>query len=393
MDNKEIFYRHLAPTSPHPVGLEVAHAAGSIITTTDGRQYFDLIAGIGVANVGHRHPQVVAAIKEQLERHAHVMVYGEYIQQPVSALAARLTALLPATLDCVYLVNSGTEANEAAIKLAKRVTCRYKVVAFRGGYHGNTQGSLSVSGNEIKKQAFRPLIPGAVFLPFNEVASLDAIDSNTAAVIMEPIQGDAGVVIPDQAFLEAVRQRCTDSGALLIFDEVQTGIGRTGRLFAFEHYGVAPDILTLAKGLGGGLPIGAFVSSYQHMQQLAHNPMLGHITTFGGNPLCSAAATAVLDIVTTPGFLDEVEKKGALLEKLLQHRQVKAIRRKGLMLAIELESEGKVDKAISLALERGVIIYWFLSTRHCFRISPPLTITQHEIAAAADILQEVFDLL
>jgi acetylornithine/succinyldiaminopimelate/putrescine aminotransferase len=277
------------------------------------------------------------------------------------------------------------------MKLAKRITGKHKIIAFEKGYHSNTQGSMSVSGNQEKKQPFRPLIPGVSFIRFNSIADLEKISEEVAGVILEPIQGDAGVIIPSQEFMIALRERCTSTGAQLIFDEVQTGVGRTGKLFAFEHFDIIPDILTLAKGLGGGLPIGAFISSYDNMQLLAENPMLGHITTFGGNPVACASANAVLKIVSTPSLLSAVEEKGALFEKLLAHPEVKHIRRKGLMIAIELANETKVNKAIELAFKRGVIIYWFLSTRNAFRISPPLTISKKEIEASCKILLQIFD--
>jgi acetylornithine/N-succinyldiaminopimelate aminotransferase len=388
---QEKFLKYLAPTSPQPVLIEVATAKGCIITNTNGKAYYDLIAGIGVVSVGHNNSVVKQAIVNQLDKHAHVMVYGEYIQTPVNSLAARLANLLPAELSTSYLVNSGTEANEGAIKLAKRVTGRFRVIAFNDGYHGNTQGSMSISGNEARKRSYRPLIPGVTFIRFNELDDLQQIDRDIAAVIIEPIQGDAGVIIPSSKFMHALRNRCTATGAQLIFDEVQTGIGRTGKMFAFEHYNIVPDILTLAKGLGGGLPIGAFISSYDKMQLLAEKPMLGHITTFGGNPVTSAAADAVLGIVSQADFLAEVESKGALLEELLSHPAVRQIRRKGLMLAIELDNEEQVNRAVQLARNAGVLIYWFLSTRHSFRISPPLTITEEEIRKSCDILLKVFD--
>ena len=391
MTSKEIFFKHLAPTSRQPVLLEVASAAGTIITTTDGNQYYDLIAGIGVVSVGHNNEMIKQAVREQINKHAHVMVYGEYIQSSVTTLAKKLAATLPDSLSTSYLVNSGTEANEGAIKLAKRITGRHKLVAFDKGYHGNTQGSMSISGNETKKRGFRPLLPGVSFIRFNHIEDLALINEEVAGVIVEPIQGDAGVVIPSVAFMQALRDRCSAKGAQLIFDEVQTGIGRTSKMYAFEHYNVIPDILTLAKGLGGGLPIGAFISSHQNMQLLAENPMLGHITTFGGNPVSCSAASAVLEIIAKNGFLAEVDAKGALFEQLLQHKEVKAIRRKGLMIAVELGNEEKVNEAIKLALSQRVIIYWFLSTRNSFRISPPLTITEKEINAACKILLEVLD--
>ncbi len=390
MTSKEIFLNHLAPTSHHPVLLEVESANGIIITDTDGNNYYDLIAGIGVVSVGHNNPFINRAVVEQIQKHSHVMVYGEYIQTAVNSLAKNLASTLPESLATSYFVNSGTEANEGAIKLAKRITGRHKLVAFEKGYHGNTQGSMSISANETKKRSFRPLLPGVSFLRFNNLKDLEQITDEVAAVIIEPIQGDAGVVIASATFMQALRNRCTATGAQLIFDEVQTGFGRTGKMFAFEHYAVIPDILTLAKGLGGGLPIGAFISSHKNMQLLAENPVLGHITTFGGNPVCCSAANAVLKIITEKDFLENVEVKGMLFEQLLQHKEVKSIRRKGLMLAIELENEEKVDKAISLALEHKVIIYWFLSTHSSLRISPPLTISQDEIKDSCNILLDVF---
>ncbi len=393
MNSKDIFLKHLAPTSHNPLAIEVKSADGSVITDVTGKTYYDLIAGIGVTSVGHNNPLVKQAIIDQLNLHAHVMVYGEYIQKSVNQLAERLAKLLPPSLSTSYLVNSGTEANEGAVKLAKRITGKHKMVAFKKGYHGNTQGSMSVSSNEAKKQPFRPLIPGTRFIEFNNINQLTAIDKNVAGVIVEPIQGDAGVIIPTQAFMTELRRKCDESGAMLIFDEVQTGIGRTGKMFAFEHFNIIPDILTLAKGLGGGLPIGTFISSFNNMQLLASDPMLGHITTFGGNPVSCASANTVLDIVSAPAFLEDVERKGLLLEKLLRHQEVTAIRRKGLMLAIELKSETKVDQVIKLALEEGVIIYWFLSTRNSFRISPPLTISEDELKKSCEILLGVFDQL
>jgi len=391
VNNKDIFFKHLAPTSHQPVLIEVESAKGVIIKDTSGKEYYDLIAGIGVATVGHNNEQLNKAIIAQLEKHAHVMVYGEYIQSAVNNLAVKLSQLLPDQLSNSYFVNSGTEANEGAVKLAKRITGRPKIIAFKKGYHGNTQGSMSVSSNDSKKQPYRPLIPGVKFIRFNNLDDLKFIDEEVAGVIIEPVQGDAGVIIPNPGFLSALRERCTQVGTQLIFDEVQTGIGRTGKMFAFEHFGIIPDIITLAKGLGGGLPIGAFISSYDNMQLLAKNPMLGHITTFGGNPVACASAKTVLDIVSEPALMSNIEVKGQLFDQLLAHPEVKNIRRIGLMLAIELENEEMVNKAIKLALDEGVIIYWFLSTRNAFRISPPLTITKEEIRRSCEILIKVFN--
>jgi acetylornithine/N-succinyldiaminopimelate aminotransferase len=393
MDAKNVFLKHLAPTSHDPLLLDIVSAEGVWLTDVNGKRYMDLIAGVGVASVGHRNPKVVAAIKDQLDKHSHVMVYGEYIQTPVNDLAKSLSEVLPDNLQTSYFVNSGAEANEAAIKLAKRITGRTEIVSFHRSYHGNTQGALSVSGNEYKKQAFRPLIPDIRFIEYNNPKELDLITARTAAVIIEPIQGDAGVIIPSQAFMEALRQQCTETGAQLIFDEVQSGMGRTGKLFALEHFNIVPDILTLAKGLGGGLPIGAFISSFENMQLLAENPMLGHITTFGGNPVCCASADATLKIIRSQGFLEEVEAKGVLFESLLVHPKIEAVRRIGFMMAVDLESEQQVYDLVKAGLEKGVIIYFFLSTRNSFRVSPPLTITIEEIHEAVKLLNEALDTL
>ncbi|VAW25926.1 Acetylornithine aminotransferase (ACOAT) [hydrothermal vent metagenome] len=393
MKAKEIFNKHLAPTSPMPVGLDIESAEGVYLADKSGKKYIDFIAGIGVLSVGHKHPKVVEAIKNQLDKHAHVMVYGEYLQDSVISLAEKLASLLPEQLNTSYFVNSGTEANEAAIKLAKRATGKHRIITFNKAYHGNTQGSMSVSDNEDKKRNFRPLIPGVEKIAFDSIEALAAITEQTAAVIIEPIQGDAGVRIPSEEFMIALRNKCTEVGTLLIFDEVQTGIGRTGKLFAFEHFNIIPDIITLAKGLGGGMPIGAFIASHKLMKLLSHNPMLGHITTFGGNPVCCASALATLNIIAEQFFLTQVEPKGRLIEELLVHTEIKAIRRKGLMLAIELKTEEKVNKLIEYCIANGVIIYWFLSTRNSFRISPPLTITQEEIKEACGVIKDGLDRL
>lgn len=393
MTPKEIFNQHLAPTSLFPVGIHIDHAKGVYLYDKQGKIYIDMIAGIGVASVGHQHPKVVEAIKKQLDTHAHIMVFGEYIQDTVNLLALKLASILPDSLSTTYFVNSGTEANEAAIKLAKRATGRYNIITFNKAYHGNTQGSMSISDNEHKKRNFRPLIPGVEKIEFNSIEALDSITKQTAAVIIEPIQGDAGVRIPSQEFMEALRKKCDKTGAKLIFDEVQTGIGRTGQLFAFEHFNITPDIITLAKGLGGGLPIGAFIASHELMQLLSHNPMLGHITTFGGNPISCASALATVNIISEPHFIKEIEPKGKLIEEELKHPKVRAIRRKGLMLAIELDSEEEVNTLIEYCIANGVIIYWFLSTRNSFRISPPLIISESEIIEACAIIRKGLDAL
>jgi acetylornithine/succinyldiaminopimelate/putrescine aminotransferase len=389
--SEDTFFKKLAPTSPHPFLISVERAEGVCLYSATGKRYIDMISGIAVSNVGHRHPKIVKAIKDQVDKYLHVMVYGEYIQLPSNLLAEKLTSLLPPNLNCCYFVNSGTEANEAALKLAKRVTGRTEMIACRKSYHGSTHGSLSVSGNEVKKRTFRPLLPDVNFIDFNNPGDLDQITERTACVIMETIQGDAGVRIPSKEYLQAVRKKCTATGTLLIFDEIQCGMGRTGKLFAFEHFDVVPDILTLAKSFGGGLPIGSFISSFENMQTLASKPMLGHITTFGGNPVCCASALAVLEIIEEENLLTTVEAKGKLIEDLLRHSKVKEVRRFGLLFAFDFDSEARVNRIVQFAKEHGVICYWFLSHPNSFRIAPPLTITEAEIREACAIILQAID--
>ena len=386
------FSPHLAQTSPFPLGIEIARADGCYIFDTDGKRYLDLISGIAVTNIGHRHPHVIERIKAQLDLYQHVIPFGEFSQAPQNKLADKLASLLPDQLNCSYFVNSGTEANEAALKLAKRATGRYEIVSMKKGYHGATHGSLSVSGNEIKKQQFRPFLPGTTFIDFNDISQLDRINEKTAAVIVEPIQGDAGVRIPDANYLAALRSKCDATGALLIFDEIQTGMGRTGKLFAFEHYNVIPDIITIAKAFGGGMPIGAFISSKERMDLLTHDPILGHITTFGGHPVCCAAALANLEVLTErETWLSEVDSKGTLFKELLQHNQIKEVRQIGLMMAVELNSPDEVDKVIARLLEEGIIGFYFLSTRNAFRLAPPLCISNEEIEWASSKILKVME--
>ncbi|MGB0391161.1 MAG: aspartate aminotransferase family protein [Salibacteraceae bacterium] len=389
---KDIFYKNLAQTTPFPIGIEIEKAKGSWLYGTDGQKWLDMISGVAVSNIGHNHPKVVSAIKNQVDKHMHVMVYGEYIQKEQSELAQELNSVLPLNLQSYYFVNSGTEANEAALKLAKRVTGRTELISFHNSYHGSTHGSLSVTGNENKKFAFRPFLPGVKFINFNSIPDISEITVNTAAVIMEVIQGDAGVRIPSLEFLKAIRHKCTETGALLIFDEIQTGMGRTGKMFAFEHYGVVPDILTLAKGFGGGMPIGAMISSKEKMRTFTHNPMLGHITTFGGHPVNCAAALANLKVIKNEINWKEVERKGLLMEGLLQHSEVKEIRRKGLFFAIDMDGFDKVKTVFDYCLENGVITFWFLSTGYAFRLSPPLNISDEDIHHACSVIQKGFEL-
>lgn len=380
------FLNFVAQTSPFPVGLEIKKARGTTLFTTDGKEYLDLISGISVANAGHCHPKIVAAIKEQAEKYLHVMVYGEYVQAPQVAFAKLLVENLPSALNNVYFVNSGTEANEGALKLAKRATGRSRIISFKGAYHGSTHGSLSVSSNENKKYRYRPLLPEVYFLEFGSIQEFDLIDSATAAVIIEPVQGDAGVRQATQTFFEALRKRCTEVGALLIFDEIQTGFGRTGKLFAFEHYGVVPDVLTIGKAMAGGMPMGAFVADKARMELFTKNPVLGHINTFGGNPVCAAAALANLQVLLEENLIARCEEKGQWLEQKLNHPAIVEIRRIGLMLAVEFESAEIVNRIFSECLQRGVITYWFLSCPDSFRLAPPLCITDEEIDKATEII-------
>lgn len=384
----ETFLNKLAQTTESPYLISVERAEGVYLYAPDGKRYTDLISGIGVSNIGHRHPKVVDAIKQQLDKHLHVMVFGEYIQAAPNKLAKKLTSLLPPSLNCCYFVNSGTEANEGALKLAKRFTGRTEIVSCYKSYHGSTHGSLSVSGNEQKKYAFRPLLPDVRFIRFNEMDDLNMITERTACVIIETIQGDAGVRIPSKTYLKALRKKCSDTGTLLIMDEIQCGMGRTGTLFAFEQFSVTPDILTIGKAFGGGLPIGAFISDKKIMHKLTHNPPLGHITTFGGNPVCCASALATLEVIVEENLLAGVERKGKLFEELLVHPSIKEIRRIGLMFAIDFDSAERVNRIVHLAKEKGIICYWFLSHPHSFRIAPPLTITEEQIRESCAVLLE-----
>lgn len=389
--SEEVFLQHLAQTNSHPFLISIERAEGIYLYSPEGKRYTDLISGISVSNIGHRHPKVIQAIKDQLDKHLHVMVFGEYIQSASNLLAKKLADLLPSSLNCTYLVNSGTEANEGAMKLAKRFTGRTEIISCRKSYHGSTHGSLSVSGNEIKKSAFRPLLPDVRFITFNSIEDLNQITSRTACVIMETIQGDAGVRVPSHQYMRAVRERCNETGTLLILDEIQCGIGRTGTLFAFEQFDIVPDILTIAKAFGGGLPIGAFIANREIMRTFTHNPMLGHITTFGGNPVCCASALATLQVIEEENLLASVEEKGELFEKLLKHSHIKEIRRFGLMFAIDFDTAERVNRIVEYAKQKGVICYWFLSHPNSFRIAPPLTITEEQIRESCEVIVEAIE--
>ena len=357
----------------------------------EGKAYIDLISGIGVSNVGHRHPKVLQAIREQLDKYMHLMVYGEFVQSPQVLLAQALCNTLPKSMDQVYLVNSGSEAVEGALKLAKRYTGKPEIVSCINAYHGSTAGALSASGNEQFKQNYKPLVPGHKHIEFNSINALEQINSQTAAFIVEVIQGEAGVRIANSDYLKAARKRCDETGTLLIFDEIQSGFGRTGKFWAFEHTGTTPDILLSAKGMGGGMPIGCFISSSEIMSCLKENPILGHITTFGGHPVSAAAALATLDVIHHEGLMKSVEEKESLFRSLLTHGSIKEIRSKGLMMAVELGSFDQLKAVIDKAIEKGVITDWFLFCDNSMRIAPPLTITMEEIEKACSLILQAID--
>jgi acetylornithine/N-succinyldiaminopimelate aminotransferase len=390
--SEKFFLRHLSQTTPFPFLIEVKNARGVYIYDVNDKEYMDMIAGVAVNSIGHCHPKVTAALKNQIDKYLHVMVYGEFIQAPQNELIEKLIAVLPSTLDAVYPVNSGTEANEAAIKLVKRVTNRTEIIAFKGAYHGSTNGSLSISSNELKKQAYRPLLPGIKFIDLNDEEQLNQITKFTAGVFLETVQGDAGVRIPDISFMKALRKRCTEVGALLVFDEIQCGLGRTGKMFAFEHFQVVPDLLTLGKALGGGMPIGALISSRELLSHFSHQPMLGHITTFGGHPVISAAASACMEVLINEVDLNEVERLGQLLADIISaHKDIIAFRRIGLMFAFDMVSPDRVEKVVKSCLEKGLITFWFLSHPASFRLSPPLIITEVEIRKAGQLILEAIE--
>ncbi len=385
--DRQLFLNNLAQTSDSPLALEITKAEGIYLFDSSGKRYIDLISGISVSNIGHRHPAVIKAIKDQADKYLHLMVYGEYIQAPQVRLAAELAALLPESLNNCYFVNSGSEAVEGALKLAKRYTGRKKIVYFNHAYHGSTHGSLSVMGNDSYQLAFGPLLPGVNRIEFNSLDSLNVISSETACVIVEPVQGEAGIIAGTQEFIRALRKRCNETGTLLVFDEIQTGLGRTGTMFAFEKYKVVPDILLLAKGLGGGMPIGAFISSREIMHSLAFNPVLGHITTFGGHPVSCAAALATIGVIIEEKLADSVDTKSRLFVELLeQNPSIRQIRSAGLLIALQLDNYDHVKKVIDNCIENGVITDWFLFNDSSIRIAPPLTITEEQIRVACSVI-------
>ena len=390
---KEEFLKYQAQTTPHPLALEISHARGSYIYSIQGKEYLDFVAGVSATSLGHCHPRVVNAIKEQADKYLHVMVYGEYAQGPAVELTKLLASRLPQPLEKTYLTNSGTEAIEGALKLARRYTGRTEIIAARDAYHGNTMGSLSLMSYEERVKPFRPLIGDVAFIDFNIEADLEKITTRTAAVILETIQGGAGFILPQNNYLQKVKARCNETRTLLILDEIQPGFGRTGKLFGFENFDVVPDILVMGKGMGGGLPIGAFTSSSEIMDSLMDNPKLGHITTFGGNPVIAAAALATLQEITETALMAETLEKEALIREMLVHPLISEIRGKGLMLALMTPSEDIATSIILKAQEKGLILFWLLFEKRAVRLTPPLTISLEELRKGCgiilDILQEL----
>jgi len=381
----------LAKTAGNSPELPISHADGVYLYDATGKKYLDLIAGIAVNNVGHSHPAVVNAVQKQISKHAHVMVYGEFVQKPQGDLAEALAGILPASLSCVYLVNSGSEAVEGALKLSRKYTGRKEILSFFNGYHGSSFGALSAMVNELYKKPFEPLLPDVYQISFNSLDDLEEITESTACVLIETVQGEAGVILPNNGYLKAVKDRCRSVGALLILDEIQTGFGRTGTLFGFENYEVIPDIVLMAKALGGGYPIGAFASSEQIMDALSTDPPLGHITTFGGHPVSCAAAVANIEILKSDGLVENVNDKGALFKELLKHDLIKEVRGIGLMLAVQLENPVQAHRAMDICREMGLITDWFLFADDALRIAPPLIISKEQIKMGCTIILQSLD--
>jgi acetylornithine/N-succinyldiaminopimelate aminotransferase len=394
LNQRELFLKHVAQTSPSPLAFEIAKAAGCSLYDTKGKEYLDLIGGISVANIGHRHPQVIEAIKKQLDAYLHVMVFGEFVESPQVQYAKLLAEHLPASLNSVYFTNSGAEAVEGGMKLAKRVTNRTQIIAFKNSYHGSTQGALSVMGDEYWRNAFRPLLPDVLHLEYNSFNSLNDITELTACVIAETVQAEAGIIVPSKEWMHALRKRCTETGSILILDEIQAGFGRTGKLWGFENFDIVPDVLLLGKALGGGMPLGAFIADKNLMLSLTENPVLGHITTFGGHPVCCAAGHAAMKILLEEKFIENVKQKESLFKSLLTHPKIKAVRSFGLWMAVEFDSfetnKRVIDKCLDplgrLQHPDGLMTDWFLFAPNCLRISPPLTISENEIKKACELI-------
>ena len=393
LTQRQLFLQHNAQTSPEPLMLEFVRAKGVYIYDSSDKKHLDLIAGIGVSNIGHCHPAVVKAIQEQAETYMHLMVYGEYIQTPQVNFAKALADILPETLSCTYFLNSGTEAVEGAMKLAKRYTGRKGFIACKNAYHGSTHGAESLMESDFYSSGYGPFLPHVAFIQHNKLTDLEKITEEIAAVFIEPIQGEAGIRVADLEYMQALRAKCDETGTLLIFDEIQSGFGRSGKMFAFEHYNIVPDVLLLAKGIGGGMPIGAFISSLEIMSVLSHTPILGHMTTFGGHPVCCAAGLATLRTLVDNKIVDDVEEKGQFFKSLLKHPAIKEIRGKGLMLAVEFESFEVNKKIIDSCILDGVLSDWFLHCSNSMRIAPPLIITKDEIAEACAIILKNINLV
>jgi acetylornithine/N-succinyldiaminopimelate aminotransferase len=391
LSNRQLFLNFLGQTSSSPLMLEIVRAEGVTLFGPGGEKYIDLISGVSVSNTGHRHPAVVKAVKDQVDAYMHLMVYGEIIQSPQVKYAEKLASILPAGLDCCYFVNSGSEAIEGAVKLAKRFTERSRIIYFRNSYHGSTHAALSIQGSPVYKNAFRPLLPDTWEIPFNDFDALDAINSDTACVIVEPVQAEAGVIFPSDGFLMEIRNRCSANGSLLVFDEVQTGFGRIGKMFACDRFDVTPDIIVLAKALGGGMPLGAFISSREIMSSLTINPPLGHITTFGGHPVCCAAGMAALDVIINENLVSACNNASMLFRKQLTHRLIKEVRGEGLLLAVDLGDDRLVNYLVSHAPSHGLLLDYFLFCPGAFRIAPPLIISGSEISEAGERLNELLD--
>jgi acetylornithine/succinyldiaminopimelate/putrescine aminotransferase len=385
------FLKYQAQTTPHPLGMEVSHAIGSYIYDVNNKKYLDFVAGVSACTLGHQHPRVNNAIKNQLDKYSHVMVYGEYSQSPAVAYCKLLATHLPYPLEKTYLINSGTEATEGALKLARRITGRSQLISCHNAYHGNTMGSMSVMGFEERKRIFRPLVPDVDFITFNNEDDLQKITTKTAGIILETIQGGAGFIRPQNDFLKKVRARCTEVGAIMILDEIQPGFGRTGKLFGFQNYDVVPDIVIMGKGMGGGMPVGAFTASSAHMDLLSDNPKLGHITTFGGHPVIAAACLATLQELTETNLLSAISEKENLFRKLLVHPLIQEIRGEGLMLAAMTENSEITNQVIFKCQEKGLILFWLLFEGCAIRITPPLTISLAEIQEGCEIILEAMD--
>jgi acetylornithine/N-succinyldiaminopimelate aminotransferase len=391
MNNRQLFLSHIAQTSSAPIGIEMVKASGIYLWDVNGKAYTDLISGFSVCNIGHSHPLVVKAVQEQAAAYMHLIVYGEFIESPQTAYAKLLTDHLPASLDCVYFTNSGTEATEGAMKLAKRVTGRSKIIAFNKSYHGSTQGALSVMGDEYWRNAFRPLLPGIYHFNFNDFAVIDAIDSQTACVIMETIQAESGVTAPSKEWIQAVRKKCNEHCVLLILDEIQSGFGRTGTLWAFEQFAIVPDILLLGKALGGGMPLGAFISSRKMMNTLTHDPVLGHITTFGGHPVSCAAGKAAMEVLLDGNYISDIKRKEKLLVDTLVHSSIISKSHFGLWMSLQFSSAAINQKIIHQCIQNGLITDWFLFAADRLRIAPPLIITEEELKDVCVVLLRSID--